>query len=868
MAFPLGVAYIASVLIKNGHQVNVLDLNASEHEEKDFFSGLKSLSYDVVGITAMIINLKDVLRICEKLKLINPNVPIVLGGGLPTAVPEIVLTDSRADIAVLGEGEIIVVELLKVLSKGQELDRVKGICFKQDNKIIYTLNRKEFVNLDELPFPAWHLFPMELYLHSEGGAYPQMDIISSRGCSYQCTFCFTGIFGHTFRGRSAENILQEVLMLKKKYNIKSFTIRDDTFVLNRKRVIEFCELLQAEKVDINWSCNGRVNLMDEKMLKQMRKAGCTNISYGIESGNSKIITEMKKQISLEAAKKIIRLTRKSGIVPLGYFIVGMPGETRETIKNSIDFCKQTGIIPHFNFAGPIPGTELYDYAVTHGYIKDIRKYLLETNWKYMVINMTNLDDTELIQLGNSAESEIMKYYLLRYPVLIVLLALRFMKKNGIKVFAAKLIKWFFASLCSLIAILGRFSRTQIFDNATENKKQNNKMTIVHFLDSEWELDHRRPHIEALSKYCKVVCIEPPVTIFHAIVQVNIFFKWLMRKQRKEGKEKNVFFFRPFMPVPYRMAYYSGFFGWLNNFFLKHSFKRIKKVFKGNQVVSFITCPQQICALNTLDEDAICFDCYDAYEKHPRISQKSKESLFNAEKKLLRKANIVFTTADALYREKKKLNPATYYIPNSADVNFFMQVSKTSIDLPEDLKAVPQPRIGLIGNINEIVDISLLNYLAQRNSGWSILLIGDVNGGRKFRESKDLQNLKKLSNVYFLGRKPYEQLPFYQKGIEVCLLPYLIIEYTDSVHPNKIYQYLAQKKPVVSTNLKEMNKLKEVISVSDTKEEFEGYITAILNKNAKKNSDNKLVQTAMENSTDSAARKKIKIISDYMEKNRI
>lgn len=318
-----------------------------------------------------------------------------------------------------------------------------------------------------------------------------------------------------------------------------------------------------------------------------------------------------------------------------------------------------------------------------------------------------------------------------------------------------------------------------------------------------------------------------------------------------------------MFVPCSIAYRFIFFERLNSFFLKLSLRKLRKILKDYRLISFITSPQQTCALRTLGEVAICFDCYDAYSKFPGTPQWIKDLIDNAEERILRKSDIVFTTARALYKNKIRINPNTYYIPNSADVELFMDADGQHDDIPEDLDNIPKPRIGLIGNINEIVDIDLLSYLADRHPEWSIVLIGMISGNPEFKRSKDVKRLKSYLNIHFLGYKNHDNLPRYQKGIDVCLLPYRINAFTECVHSSKLYQYLAQKKPVVSTNLEEIKDLRDIIKVARTYAEFEKCVNETLNNKADDRESERLLHVALENTTDVAARKKIEIIMDFL-----
>jgi glycosyltransferase involved in cell wall biosynthesis len=332
-----------------------------------------------------------------------------------------------------------------------------------------------------------------------------------------------------------------------------------------------------------------------------------------------------------------------------------------------------------------------------------------------------------------------------------------------------------------------------------------KEVVFHFLDGEWESDHRRAHIEALSKhFTQTVCILPPVTFLNL---KRLFFK--KKKEKDKTLRDSISFFRPFIPFPFGLSFYSIFLCFVNHIFLRLNFVGLIKLFKSYKRISFFTCPAHLPVIKSLNEDITCFNYYDAYCKHPVILKTilRKILMLRREQKCLKKSDIVFVTAKNLEIEKKNQHPAIYYIPNSADIDFFKNVDSLK-KVPDDIAKIPNPRIGLIGNINELVDIDLLQYLATNNPKWQIVLIGKINGTRKFKKSNKLKKLLSMQNVHYLGFKRYLDLPLYQNALDVCLLPYKVNDYTDCINPNKLYQYLAQKKKIVSTNMKEVRLFKE------------------------------------------------------------
>ena len=343
--------------------------------------------------------------------------------------------------------------------------------------------------------------------------------------------------------------------------------------------------------------------------------------------------------------------------------------------------------------------------------------------------------------------------------------------------------------------------------------------IVHFLDYDWEEDQRRPHVEALSKYCNILCVEPPLTIDILLRKPKYFCRNLPKiiHQRRAGN--NLFVYKPIMFFSPAISLLIPWFNSLNLVVIKFFLSSIiKKLNMGGGILT-IRHPAWSFVIGRMNESFLCYEVSDEWSEFPSVHQMFKRKIYNLEKRVLDKADIVLCSAKRLTDSKKTINPNTYFIPNSADTKFFESSLDPELPIPGELEKIHHPRIGLIGNINDHVDIELISFLAESNPGWSIILIGKVNGSRKFLHCPAYLKTRKLNNVYYLGWKEYDSLPAYQKGFDVCLLPYVVNKYTKNVYPNKVYQYLAGGKPVVSTCLPELQTLKDVIYFASTHNEF-------------------------------------------------
>ncbi|MBU2541481.1 MAG: B12-binding domain-containing radical SAM protein [Candidatus Omnitrophica bacterium] len=413
---PLGLGYIASVLRNAGHEVEMLDINAYRFSPREVEGKIRHAEFDVVGIGGIVTVYKYIKWLIAILKRCHPSKKIVIGGSVGTSIPHIILNKTEADVVCIGEGEITIVELIDALEKGNDLSNINGIWFKQrDGKIHRNNNRAVMDNLDTIPFPAWDLFPMDIYLKNPVGAPNRnkwidggsdkdsvlsMNLSGTRGCPYKCIYCYHDFMGQRYRHRSVQSIIKEMKYLNDNYKVEYFHFVDDEFCLDRKFVSEFCKALKsAFNSKITWGCAGRVNLMTEDLVIKMADAGCVLIGYGIESGSQKILDRLKKGVTVAQAKEAVRLTVKH----LGWadcsFMIGSPGENLETIKETVNFCKELNLTPEvIFFITPYPGTELYDMALSQGKIKDEEEYLLNLGeqGEKVRINFTELSDEELM----------------------------------------------------------------------------------------------------------------------------------------------------------------------------------------------------------------------------------------------------------------------------------------------------------------------------------------------------------------------------------------------------------------------------------------------------------------------------------------
>ena len=407
--FPLGLASVAGALLAEGYDVEVFDINAHRWSPLEVQERLRQANFDWLGMSALITEYNQVKWIARIVKTYHPDRCVVLGGGLASAVPELVLEDTPVDICVIGEGEQTAVELAHAMERGYTLEDVSGIAFRRDGQIHLTPPRSPIADLGSLPPAAWHLFPVDEYVRGEklGFEFPArtINVISGRGCPYRCSYCFHGIFGYKYRTRPPQKVVDEILYLRDRYHLDGVLFSDDTFTLRRPWVERFCELLQQRRADIKWACNGRVNLVDLELLTLMKRSGCCSIFYGIESGSEKILTGIHKDVTVEQAARAVQWSRKAGLDVYGYFIIGTPGETAETVQETVEFCQRMGLSLGFSMATPLPGTEWFELAVSRGKVTDMRRLVAQwACWNSGVLaNLSSLSDEELMTLKHNAE---------------------------------------------------------------------------------------------------------------------------------------------------------------------------------------------------------------------------------------------------------------------------------------------------------------------------------------------------------------------------------------------------------------------------------------------------------------------------------
>lgn len=369
---PLGLCYLAAILKREGFSVKILDAPAHDMNLSQTINEIETIGSNIIGITATTVSIVRASELARALKEHGSCARLLIGGAHVSALPEQTLREFKSfDIGVINEGEYTIVDLMQTLTSGGDLSRVQGIVYREGDEIRTTQPRPLIENLDDLPFPAWDMLPyLPKYYKPAPHSYyqlPSATLMTSRGCNGTCTFCARPFMGERYRSNSPEYTLGMIDYLVKKYGIRDIMFYDDNFLLDRKRVIGICEGILQRGYKITWSCLARTDVMPEDFFRLIKKAGCWQIAYGIESGDQTILNNIKKRTTVERMTEMIRKANEAGIHTRGYFMIGCPGETQESINRTIQFTTTSGLKDfHVTFCTPMPGAELFTTATQYG----------------------------------------------------------------------------------------------------------------------------------------------------------------------------------------------------------------------------------------------------------------------------------------------------------------------------------------------------------------------------------------------------------------------------------------------------------------------------------------------------------------------
>lgn len=420
-SFPLGIAYLAAVLREKGCEVSIYSQDTYHLPEEHLVTYLKNNHFDLIGVGVIggYYQYRKLLKISQAITSIpHRRFFYVIGGHGPSPEPEFFLRKTGADAVVMGEGEVVMSNLVEALGSGGSLAKIKGIAYLDGDKAVINEREKLIEDVNAIPWPAWDLFPMDYYtmMRAPGIHLTERSqmVFTGRGCPFSCNFCYRMDPG--FRPRSSENILEELSILKKDYHVTFFEFQDDLFMVSEKRVIDFCEKLMKANLGIRFTCQGRLNYASREVINTLKKAGCAFINYGIEALDDKVLENMNKKLTVAQIIKGIENTIAEGLHPGLNIIWGNIGDNAETLRKGVDFILKYNTYAQLRTIRPVtpyPGSPLYYYAIKQGLLEGPEDFYerKHVNSDLFTVNFTEHSMEECYQLLFEANKILIEDYI-------------------------------------------------------------------------------------------------------------------------------------------------------------------------------------------------------------------------------------------------------------------------------------------------------------------------------------------------------------------------------------------------------------------------------------------------------------------------
>lgn len=419
--FPLGIAYLAEVLRRQGCEVSIYSQDVYHLPESHLVKHLKNNHFDLVGVGVIggYYQYAKLLKISQAINSIpNRRFTYVIGGHGPSPEPEFFLRKTGADIVVMGEGEVVMSNLVQALESGGNLAAIQGIAYREGDNVTINPREKLIKDVDSIPWPAWDLFPMDYYtlIRAPGIGLTErcQMVFTGRGCPFKCNFCYRMDPG--FRPRSSENIIEELRILKRDYHVTFLEFLDDLFMISEARVMEFCEKLMQANLKIHFTCQGRLNYASREVVRTLKRAGCVFINYGIEALDDTVLENMNKKLTVAQIIKGVENTIAEGLHPGLNVIWGNIGDNAETLRKGVKF-----IIKYTTYAQlrtirpvtPYPGSPLYYYAIENGLLEGPEDFYdrKHVNSDLFTVNFTEHTEEQCYQLLLEANTELIEDYI-------------------------------------------------------------------------------------------------------------------------------------------------------------------------------------------------------------------------------------------------------------------------------------------------------------------------------------------------------------------------------------------------------------------------------------------------------------------------
>jgi anaerobic magnesium-protoporphyrin IX monomethyl ester cyclase len=430
---PLGLAYVTAALKEQGYTYDCIDLHTEQIMQKkpfDFWDRIQDFdlsSYDIIAFGGVFLKFEDLRYLSSRIKENYSHIFQIVGGNMATMTPDVVLERTQVDCVCLYEGEETIVDLVQTLEKRGDWKEVRSIKYRdQDGQPVESPSRPKLTT-DKVPHlpdrDAWNFdLIRKAYPVGSPGRYSAVAF-ASRGCPFSCTFC-KPLTGKEIRSREIDSIIREIKYLKEHWNVQYIRFFDEVFIGSKYRIKSLCEAMIEENLNIFWWCQTQVRLIDEDLLKVMKKAGCIEIAYGVESGSDTMLEDMKKGISVDIIRDVLEATNRSGIRITLNLLAGTPAETVITLKETRDFLISLNHInwanvPSIEFVVPLPGTELFDTAVQMNLIKNPKTYVVEALAKMekysKSINMTTMSSEEFISTVEQFNKDIARDFYKKHP---------------------------------------------------------------------------------------------------------------------------------------------------------------------------------------------------------------------------------------------------------------------------------------------------------------------------------------------------------------------------------------------------------------------------------------------------------------------
>jgi anaerobic magnesium-protoporphyrin IX monomethyl ester cyclase len=392
LEYPIYLGYLVAVLEEAGLEVAFVDAVMDEMSIEDFSQAAAKIGADLVVLECSTPSIYHDLETARVAKEAVVGTFVTLTGSHATFFHDELLRDNpMVDGVIRGEAELTVRELALSLARGESLNTVQGLTYREGNKVLVNPPRPLIEDLDSLPFPARHIVRQEGYRAAIYSGERPTAMVSSRGCPYHCVYCLwpETLYGHKFRARSAKNVVDEMELVVKDYGVDEIYFDDDCLTLSKKRVLEMCQLILDRGLEVKWIVQARVDTVDKEVLSAMKEAGCHYVLFGVESGSPKMLDIMKKRITLDRARRAFQDCRDLGIKTQAFFLFGVPGENQETIEETIEFARELDAdSTQFAIAIPHPGTELYQVCLENG-------WLVFDSWEDFAAENSLIDTEEL-----------------------------------------------------------------------------------------------------------------------------------------------------------------------------------------------------------------------------------------------------------------------------------------------------------------------------------------------------------------------------------------------------------------------------------------------------------------------------------------